>query len=251
MGALRMTRAEDGTLVARPVSVREFFDYVRAIGVPFGAAIICYALIAMGGYGNSAWLPSFFQRTHGLSVVEVGRWMGVLSVSFGVGGIVLSGYLSDWLIERGYARGRVVLLALSGIGAAPFMLGMATARDPHVALWLLGPAYVATALTSAAWAAVITEIVPNQMRGLAVALAILVANLVGMGLGATLVAVVADQFFGGGSDPLALGRSLAVVTPLTYLLSSAFGLVAVLSYPRALDHLKRWSAENAGDPAGS
>lgn len=251
MGVLRMTRAEDGTLKARPVSVREFIDYVRAIGVPFAAAIICYALIAMGGYGNSAWLPSFFQRTHGLSVVEVGRWMGVLSISFGVGGIVVAGYLSDWLVERGYARGRIVLLALSGIGAAPFMLGMATARDPHVALWLLGPAYVATALTAAAWAAVITEIVPNQMRGLAVALAILVANLVGMGLGATLVAVVADQFFDGGSDPLALGRALAVVTPLTYLLSSVFGLVAVLSYPRALDHLKRWSAENAGAPPGS
>jgi Na+/H+ antiporter NhaB len=82
------------------------------------------------------------------------------------------------------------------------------------------------------------------MRGLAVALAILAANLVGMGLGATIVAVVTDRVFNGGSDPLALGRSLAVVTPLTYLLSSSFGLVAVLRYQRALDHLRRWSHEN-------
>jgi MFS family permease len=244
LGALRMTRAADGTLKESPVRVKEFLDYVRAIGVPFSCAVICYALIAMGGYGNSAWLPSFFQRTHGLSVVEVGRWMGVLSVSFGVVGIVLSGYVSDWLIKRGHVRGRVILLALSGIGAAPFMLGMATVPNPYLALWLLGPAYVATALTSAVWAAVITEIVPNQMRGLAVALAILAANLVGMGLGATIVAVVTDRVFNGGSDPLALGRSLAVVTPLTYLLSSSFGLVAVLNYQRALDHLRRWSHEN-------
>lgn len=251
MGALRMTRAADGTLKESPVSVREFLDYVRAIGVPFSCAVICYALIAMGGYGNSAWLPSFFQRTHGLSVVEVGRWMGLLSVSFGVVGIVLSGYISDWLIKRGHMRGRVILLALSGIGAAPFMLGMATVPNPYLALWLLGPAYVATALTSAAWAAVITEVVPNQMRGLAVALAILVANLVGMGLGATIVAVVTDYVFDGGSDPLALGRSLAVVTPLTYLLSSAFGLVAVLKYQHALDYLKRWSKENAEAQTGS
>lgn len=244
-GALRMARSADGSLKESPVSVREFFAYVRAIGVPFSCAVICYALIAMGGYGNSAWLPSFFQRTHGLSVVEVGRWMGVLSVSFGVFGIVASGYVSDWLVQRGHVRGRMILLALSGVCAAPFMLGMATVPDPYLALWLLGPAYVATALTSAAWAAVITEIVPNQMRGLAVALAILVANLVGMGLGATIVAVVTDYVFGGGSDPRALGRSLAVVTPLTYLLSSAFGLVATLRYQQALDHLKRWSRENA------
>jgi MFS family permease len=240
-----MTRAADGTLTESPVSVREFLDYVRAIGVPFSCAVLCYALIAMGGYGNSAWLPSFFQRTHGLSVVEVGRWMGALSVSFGVAGIVLSGFLSDLLVARGNLRGRVTLLALSGIAAAPFMLGMATVSDPYLALGLLGPAYLATALTSAVWAAVITEIVPNQMRGLAVALAILVANLVGMGLGATIVAVVTDYVFDGGTDPLALGRSLAVVTPLTYLLSSAVGSVAVLRYPQALDHLKQWSRENS------
>lgn len=245
MGALRMMRAADGTLKESPVTVKDFLNYVRAIGVPFSCAVICYALIAMGGYGNSAWLPSFFQRTHGLSVVEVGRWMGALSVSFGVVGIVFSGFISDWLVQRGNVRGRVMLLALSGIGAAPFMLGMATVPDPHLALWLLGPAYVATALTSAVWAAVITEIVPNQMRGLAVALAILVANLAGMGLGATIVAVVTDYVFDGGSDPLALGRSLAVVTPLTYLLSSAVGLVAVFKYQHALDHLKHWSRESA------
>lgn len=245
MGALRMKRAADGTLTESPVSVKEFLAYVKAIGVPFSCAVICYALIAMGGYGNSAWLPSFFQRTHGLSVVEVGRWMGLLSVSFGVVGIVFSGYISDWLIKRGHMRGRMILLALSGVGAAPFMLGMATVPNPYLALWLLGPAYIATALTSAVWAAVITEIVPNQMRGLAVALAILVANLVGMGLGATIVALVTDFVFGGDSDPLALGRSLAVVTPITYLLSSAFGLVAVVNYQHALDYLKRWSKENA------
>ena len=251
MGALRMMRVADGSLQENPVTVREFLSYVRAIGVPFACAVTCYALIAMGGYGNSAWLPSFFQRTHGLPVVEVGRWMGALSVSFGVVGIVLSGFISDWLVARGNVRGRVVLLALSGIGAAPFMLGMATVSDPYLALWLLGPAYVATALTSAVWAAVITEIVPNQMRGLAVALAILVANLVGMGLGATIVAVVTEYVFDGGNDPLALGRSLAVVTPLTYLLSSAVGLIAVHKYQQALDHLKHWSRENAEAHTGN
>ena len=243
-GALRMTRAADGSLQESAVSVKEFLGYVRAIGVPFSCAVTCYALIAMGGYGNSAWLPSFFQRTHGLAVVEVGRWMGGLSVSFGIVGILFSGFLSDLLIKRGHARGRVILLALSGVCAAPFMLAMATVPNPYLALWLLGLSYVATALTSAVWAAVVTEIVPNQMRGLAVALAILVANLVGMGLGATVVAVVADRVFDGGSDPLALGRALAVVTPTTFLLSSAFGFFAVREYPQALEHLKRWSREN-------
>jgi len=244
-GALRMKRAVDGSLQESPVTIREFLKYVKAIALPFFCAVICYALIAMGGYGNSAWLPSFFQRTHDLSVVEVGRWMGTLSVTFGVAGIVLSGYISDWLVKRGHMRGRMILLAISGAMAAPFMFAMAVVPNPYVALWLLGPAYVATALTSAVWAGVITELVPNQMRGLAVAVAILVANLVGMGLGATIVALVTDFIFNGQNDPLALGRSLAVVTPLTYLLSSAFGLVAILNYQRALDYLAHWSKENS------
>jgi MFS family permease len=246
-GALRMKRTADGTLQESPVSVREFFKYVKAIALPFFCAVICYALIAMGGYGNSAWLPSFFQRTHDLQIVEIGRWMGTLSVTFGVIGIVFSGYLSDWLIAHGRMRGRMILLALSGALAAPFMFAVAVVPSPYVAFWMLGFAYFATALTSAVWAGVITEIVPNQMRGLAVAIAILFANLIGMGLGATIVALVTDFIFDGQNDPLALGRSLAVVTPLTYLLSSAFGLVAILNYQRALDYLARWSKENSGD----
>ena len=143
------------------------------------------------------------------------------------------------MCER-YSRGYPVSTAATAAALAQGAVG------PQFKLSPCGwAADVATALTSAVWAGVITEIVPNQMRGLAVAVAILVANLVGMGLGATIVAVVTDYVFNGLNDPLALGRSLAIVTPLTYLLSSAFGLVAILNYERALDYLKRWSKENS------
>jgi MFS family permease len=201
----------------------------------------------MGGYGNGAWLPSFFQRTHGLSAGAAGTGMGLMSVTFGTFGIVFSGYLSDWLIKRGFKRARMILLASSGIMSAPFMLLAVTVPNHYVAFAMLGPGYIATAITSAVWAAVITEMMPNQMRGLAVALAILLANLVGMGLGASIVAMVTEYIFNGEHDPLALGHSLAIVTPTIYVLSSVFGFFAIRKYQSALDYLNKWRKENSGD----
>ena len=69
---------------------------------------------------------------------------------------------------------------------------------------------------------------PNQMRGQAVALYFLFANLLGLGLGPTIVAMVTDYVF---QDDAAIGRSLA-------LTSAILCPLAIVIMARGLKHVR-------------
>ncbi|MDX1580144.1 MAG: MFS transporter, partial [Alphaproteobacteria bacterium] len=49
------------------------------------------ALITFGGYGAQTWIPAFFERSHGLSELQVGLWLAPVMVAGGMGGALLSG----------------------------------------------------------------------------------------------------------------------------------------------------------------
>ncbi|SSU62988.1 General substrate transporter:Major facilitator superfamily [Acinetobacter baumannii] len=59
---------------------------------------------------------------------------------------------------------------------------------------------------------------PNQFRARLSALFLLVSNLIGLGVGTTLVAIITDKFFG---NPLMVGSSLSIVGGLSCVLALA------------------------------
>ena len=63
--------------------------------------VLLYSLIAFFWTGISIWLPAFYMRSHGMSVSEVGVWIGL---SIGCGGLLFT-YLGGHLATR-YAPGK-------------------------------------------------------------------------------------------------------------------------------------------------
>ncbi len=57
---------------------------------------------------------------------------------------------------------------------------------------------------------------PNQFRARLSALFLLVSNLIGLGIGTTLVAIITDKVFG---SPLMVGSSLSIVGGLSCVLA--------------------------------
>ncbi|NIR61105.1 MAG: MFS transporter, partial [Gammaproteobacteria bacterium] len=53
------------------------------------------ALGAFVSYGLGNFVPSFFVRSHGLSVGEVGTWLGFLQGGAGMAGTALGGIIAD------------------------------------------------------------------------------------------------------------------------------------------------------------
>jgi MFS family permease len=146
------------------------------------------AILAAGDYGLISWLPTLLQRNYHLPPLAVG---GVLALSVSLSGAIASvagGAVSDWVVRRWGVPARVVLL----LGCYPLTvagaLGIFFARTGQQAAWAM-----------AVWAIghiVMQEWVPNEMRATTIAVSLTSSALLGIGLGPTLVALVAKHGFG-------------------------------------------------------
>ena len=97
----------------------------------------------------------------------------------------------------------------------PFMIGLPLVGDLRLSVALLVPTVLFGTMAFGAGPALIPIIAPPRMRGLLVAMYLLVANLIAQAGGPWLVAVFTDYVFGA---PLLVKYSLAVVPPIVLLM---------------------------------
>ena len=83
------------------VPLRDVIAYVKLNRTTVLLHNLGFAGVAFCGYGAAAWIPEFFVRTYGLSRVQVGEWLGWITMIGGSAGILTGGALSDWLRAKG------------------------------------------------------------------------------------------------------------------------------------------------------
>jgi hypothetical protein len=110
---------------------------------------------------------------------------------------------------------------------------------------LLAPAVFFMSMPFGVAPAAIQQMMPNQMRALAGALYLFVINLIGMGLGPTLVAALTEDVF---RDKNSVHYSLLVVGGLAHGLAVILLWAGLKPYRRSLDYLKDWSDGTAAEP---
>jgi len=191
------------------VPMRELFGYLRAHGRTVTSLSLGFAFSAAVNYGIGAWLATFFVRTHGWTIQQAGTLQGVMTMTFGVAGTLLGG----WLTDRWARGGRVDAPILVGMLGAAGMLVCAglypLLPSAMVAAALIVPVNIFAALPWGAANAAVAEVMPPRMRGQGSALYQLVVNLVAGALGPTAVALLTDGVF---KDEAALRYSLSVCT---------------------------------------
>jgi MFS family permease len=95
----------------------------------------------------------------------------------------------------------------------------------------------AVAMPLGAGGAAVQEIMPNQMRALASAIYFFIINLIALGFGPTLVAVLTDYVF---KNEKMVGSSLVVVGLLSGTLALICFYFGRKPYARSLENLKRY-----------
>ena len=153
------------------------------------------------GYAGITWLPAYFTRSHGLTVLETGTWLGIGSAIGGVLGAVTSGMLVDKLRHRDEAwQLRIPAIGLFGsvpLLAAMFLLpGGAEVRFgnfhvPGVVMLLLLTSYLGALWTAPAYGA-IARLIPARERAQAVGVFVVILNLIGSVLGPPLAGLASD-----------------------------------------------------------
>lgn len=187
------------------------------------------ALLVIIVYGCTAWIPTFFIRVHGWTAAEIGTAYGVIFMTCGAGGLLAGGQLADrwWRAGRTDAHLRVVLLSVATM--TPCFALMPWVSSAETAVVLLAAATFTSSLHGGVAGAALQLITPNELRGQMTAVYFFIANLVGLGLGPTLVALITDYGF---QDPQAVGTSLT-------LLSACAGAGSILALTTGLVHYRR------------
>ncbi len=146
---------------------------------------------SMMGYGLFFWAPSFLVRSFHLSLLQASLFFGGLVLVGGLLGIWLGGALADRYGDEN--RGMYAFIpAIAFIATLPFYAAGVLATTLWVSLAVL---LVPTALGLAWLGPVLTAVqhlVPAHMRATASALFLFIINLIGLGLGSTLIGLVSD-----------------------------------------------------------
>jgi MFS family permease len=227
-------RREVSTQIARRITLRDAMAYIGQRGRLFGSLIGSLALIALLAIGTALWFPTMLIRTYGLTPGEVGLRYGAVMLICGTIGTLFGGWLSGRLMRAGRADAnmRVVLGAtlLKGapLVAAPLM------PDATLALIMMGLGTLIGQASQGVMLTAIQDVTPNQLRGQVTALALLIVNLVGAGLGASVIAAITDFGFG---DQAALRYSIAITGAITLPLIVLLTVLALPHYRHEVEAL--------------
>lgn len=175
------------------------------------------------GYGFMFWLPSFFSRSFGLPVDQVGWFYGSIVLIGGLAGIWLGGWIGD---RTGPERpGTYALIpAACFLAAVPlFALGLFAGSLPMV--WLL---FALAQMLSLAWlgpvVSAVQQIVAPHLRATASAAFLFVNNLVGIAGGYYVIGRMSDAMRASQGDE-SLRYSILYALGF-YLLSAVIYLLA-------------------------
>ena len=173
-----------------PVSAREVIDFLRRLP-SFMHLAFAGALHAFYGYGAASFVSPFFERIHGFEPGELGTWLGLISLTTGVAGTFLGGYVSDRIAQRD-VRWYAWLPGVATAVGIPFVWFYYMAPDGYVALAVsLVPSLVGGMYLGPTFS-VTQALVPPRLRAQASAVLLFVMNIIGLGLGPQFVGVLSD-----------------------------------------------------------
>jgi MFS family permease len=223
---------------AATVPVRDVVGFVWQNRATYGPLFAGLALQTVLAFGIQAWTPSFFIRTYGWSIAQIGWTQGLIILIAWPLGLVPGGLAAEWLAKRGYADAnmRVTIAALTAY--APFALAFPLMPTAFLSNLMIGLSGFCISFGIGPQNAALQVITPGEMRGQITALFLFVFNIVGFGLGATIVALFTQYVF--GSEALlrySLATTVAVLAPVAILILAS-GLKA---YGKSVVRARSWS----------
>jgi predicted MFS family arabinose efflux permease len=154
------------------------------------------ALHSFVGYGVNGFHPSFLIRSHGLSVGEAGTVLAVVSALSGVGGTWFGGWLADKMSQsRSEVRWQLWTPGIATLLNVPVAILAYTLPEKNIVIATMFVSLVFGVMYLGPSFATMQRLVDVRERALGTAVLLLIVNLIGLGLGPTLVGVVSDIFY--------------------------------------------------------
>jgi MFS family permease len=174
---------------------------------PYGSHILGISIFIMVVYALNLWGPTYFIRTFGYSSPEAGWTFGLVMIIAGTSGLLLAGSIADAWMQRGRQDAYILTIGASMLAMWPCVIALGFVANDVLAIAVMSLAVFFSAFQGGIAAGALQIMTPNRLRGQVSALYFLCANLIGLGLGPTVVAATTDFVFGNDA---AIGRSIAL-----------------------------------------
>ena len=201
-----------------------------------------FSLIGIGIVTYLVWTPTWFIRTYGWDAPRIGLVYGGMTFVLGTAGVYTGGFVADWLQRRGYEDAILRATLYGGLLAVPF--GVATPLMPNETLAVVSLAITTflLAFPQGLPAAALQVIAPNRLRAQMTALYFLVGNLIALGIGPTMVALVTDYGF---ADPQQLRYSMSIVCAIVIPLGVIAVALSLKPYRESVVRAKAMTTEGS------
>lgn len=216
---LRLTVREPLRGRFEPVSLRSDVAASDAVRFLWGqraylaaAGGLTITAVTQGAF--AAWAPAYLIKVHGLTLTQVGLYLGLVLGIAGAVGTFTGGALSDWLAQRN-PRIRLYFPALATLLTTPFFAAFCLADDFRTGLAIYAVGTVISAMHFGPAFALTQNLARPAMRGLATALVMVATVLTGQGIGPLLTGALSDMLrgsFGDGSVRYALASMAGFAT---------------------------------------
>lgn len=166
-----------------------------------GITITLYALLS--------WVAAIMEREHHWTPGQVGGTYGLLVLILSPIGLLAGGVINDRLTARGHRNAPAMIAAWSAGLSFPVMLGIGMVSDVTALLCLLGLLHILLGGPIGIVPAYIQLITTPEVRARVSAAYVLIVNIVGLGIGPTLIGGLSSL---SPDDPGALRIALVSVT---------------------------------------
>jgi predicted MFS family arabinose efflux permease len=170
--------------------VGETLRYLAALPT-FRHLALSAGLYGMTAYGLLGWAPTFVHRVHEVGLAETGRNLGFVIGIAGSLGAFFGGVLCDRLAQRD-RRFLLWIPAAAGAALAPCYALFVLTDDYELALLAFVPVNLFNVVFAPPTYMITQGLARLRMRAMASAVVLFVLNLIGLGLGPTLVGVLND-----------------------------------------------------------
>jgi predicted MFS family arabinose efflux permease len=243
----RWDLSRSGSATAQPMQSL-FTEARRLWALPaYRCLILASGLTTLTSYAVGMWNTSFLVRSHGLSLQHAGLLAGVIcGTAAGFGGL-FSGWLSDHLTQRNrhWQIGIPVLGHLAAISAlttyllwpSDLLVRIGDVPVPTAMLWCALYSFFAVWWVAPSYN-LVTQLVPPDRRGTAIALQTIITTLLGVGIGPLLTGLLSDALhftFGIESLRYALLLISLPVVAAVYLLFRSSRHATATAYGHAAE----------------
>ena len=230
---------QTNTGTQQKLAIRDVSKFLRARKLAYFAIFFGIGMKITLSYGSNAWVPTHFIRTFDWTAGEFGRVYGLFNIVVGVASILICGTLANKLLSRGNRDANMKVILFGYAIGIPFAVAGPLMPTPALAITMFMVAYFFTNFHVLAPACIVA-ITPNQMRGQISALYVFIVNILGLGLGPSVVAVFTDFIF---ASDMALGKSLAATSAILGPLGFIVLYFGLRSYNRCLEDALAWEKE--------